>query len=92
MIATLNIELAGTASPDPLTRIVVVCQRRRCDVVSLTYDRYHQPDRGRVTLIVDVEPRKLEGLRSWLGNLIDVVEVAALVPDLTGGGVSGSGR
>jgi acetolactate synthase regulatory subunit len=77
MSEQLNIELATGDHPDPLTRIIVVCERRRYQVVSLSYDRFHGPDRGRVELVVDGDGRSVDRLGAWLSNLVGVLTVTA---------------
>ncbi|MQA92531.1 MAG: hypothetical protein GEU90_20305 [Gemmatimonas sp.] len=76
MSEKLSIELATGDDPDPLTRIIVVCERRRYRVESLAYDRFHGPDRGRVVLVVDGEGRSVDRLCTWLGNLVGVLAVS----------------
>ncbi len=75
MCEQLNIELATGGHPDPLTRIIVVCERRRYQVVRVAYDRFHSPGRSRVELVVDGGGRSVDRLGAWLSNLVGVLAV-----------------
>lgn len=75
MSTTLQLELVAHSQPDVLLRIVGICQRRRCLIVSLRYEDSPQRPRGRVILVVDGQPRQLRQLDRWLENLVEVTAV-----------------
>jgi acetolactate synthase regulatory subunit len=67
-----QLELDVRDDPEALRRIITVCRRRDCRIVSLSYEA------GRMRLGVEAEQdAQAARLRAWLANLVDVLAVRA---------------
>lgn len=73
MTNTLRLELDVVEDPDVLVRIVSICHRRGCRIVSLHYDRTARA--GLVLLAVDADSPLATRLEFWLSGLIHVLAV-----------------
>jgi acetolactate synthase regulatory subunit len=80
--STLRLELDVIDDRDVLLRIVGICHRRGCRIVSLHYDR--AAGAGLVLLAVDADSQRAARLEAWLSSLIHVLAVRVASPDRAG--------
>jgi acetolactate synthase small subunit len=66
-----------TDRADVLPRIVGLCHRRGCEIISLTYARGDRHRPGRLDLAVTADERHLRPLAPRLAALVDVHDVRA---------------
>jgi acetolactate synthase small subunit len=67
------------SAPSALTRIVIICARRRLDVLALAFWT-EKGGRARAEVVLEGEPRQLARADAWLDRLVDVLEVSEQVP------------
>jgi acetolactate synthase small subunit len=75
----LTLELDVHDGPDVLVRVLTMLRRRRCDIAHVDYlasDRHHP---GRMVISIEPPPAHAHCVEAWLENLVDVVDVSALV-------------
>ena len=75
----LTLELDVHDGPDVLVRVLTMLRRRRCEITHVDYfarDRHHP---GRMVVTIEAPPAHAHCVEAWLANLVDVVEVSALV-------------
>ncbi|RPJ56797.1 MAG: acetolactate synthase small subunit [Acidobacteria bacterium] len=61
--------------PDVLTRVALLCRRRRFTIDSLTIGRTEEPGVRRLTLSVEADADSARRLAAFLGTLVDVSRV-----------------
>jgi acetolactate synthase small subunit len=72
-----RLTLDVTDRADVLPRIVGLCHRRGCEIISLSYERGDRHRPGRLDLAVRADDRHLRPLAPKLAALVDVQDVRA---------------
>jgi acetolactate synthase regulatory subunit len=81
-----TLHLVVSDRPDVPQRVMATCCRRQGAVVALAFERGGPDGTAALELAVEVEPRLRRGLIDRIAGLVDVLEVHARRPDMTGDG------